>query len=261
MEDLDQARCKPKFVDAVYEDLRWLGLDWTEGPDAGGPHAPYTQIDRQSAYLDTWRRLLATGQIYPSPHSRKDVAEALSAPHDNHGESIFPTELRPPPGAEANQSEPGSLSWRFRVPDGETIRFEDRNAGPQAFTAGRDFGDFLVWRRDGFPSYEMAVVTDDHLMGITEVVRGADLLLSTARQLLLYRALNWKPPAWFHCSLVCDATGQRLAKRTASLSLRALREGGVCPAALRANLLEMGLSPDSASADKGTCPWENLLLR
>lgn len=261
MEDLDQARCKPPFVDAIYEDLRWLGLEWAEGPDIGGPHIPYSQSERGPTYLKAWKRLLASGQIYPSPHSRKDMAAALSAPHGNDGESIFPPELRPPLGHGMDQSAPGSINWRFRVPNGETLHFEDRHFGRQSFTAGHDFGDFLVWRRDGFPSYEMAVVTDDHLMGITEVVRGADLLMSTARQLLLYRALNWEPPDWFHCPLVCDATGKRLAKRFASLSLRALREEGISPAHLRASLLAIGQPSASSPSDDAPYPWENLILK
>ncbi|MEY3958550.1 MAG: hypothetical protein RJA37_1153 [Verrucomicrobiota bacterium] len=114
-------------------------------------------------------------------------------------------------------------------PDGETIAFIDALQGSQAFVAGRDFGDFLIWRKDGMPSYELAVVADDHAMGITEVVRGADLLLSTARQLLLYRALGWPAPAWAHSPLVVDSIGRRLAKRTAGLSLRELRERGRSP--------------------------------
>ena len=104
-----------------------------------------------------------------------------------------------------------------------------RSDGPQTFVAGRDFGDFLVWRKDGFPAYELAVVADDHAMGITEVVRGADLLLSTVRQILIYRALGWTPPAWAHAPLIVDAEGKRLAKRTAGLSIRELRQKGKTP--------------------------------
>ena len=116
------------------------------------------------------------------------------------------------------------------MPDGETVAFTDALQGPQEFVAGRDFGDFLVWRRDGFPAYELAVVADDQAMGITEVVRGADLLLSTARQLLIYRALGWTAPSWAHAPLIVDAEGRRLAKRTAGLSIRELRAAGRSPA-------------------------------
>jgi glutamyl/glutaminyl-tRNA synthetase len=97
-----------------------------------------------------------------------------------------------------------SANWRFRVPDGETIAFTDGNCGGQKFVAGQDFGDFVVWRHDGVPAYQLACVVDDAAMGITEVVRGADLLVSTARQLLLYRALGLPPPEFFHCALMLD---------------------------------------------------------
>lgn len=233
IEDLDLARCKPEYRDAALEDLRWLGLDWQEGPDVGGPYGPYTQRDRLDWYRQVWQQLNATGTIYPSPHSRKDVTRALSAPHEGDREIIFPPALRPktiPPACE-----PGSVNWRFRVPDGEKIVVGDRRLGPMTFTAGVDFGDFIVWRKDGFPSYELAVVADDRAMAITEVVRGEDLLLSAARQLLLYRALSWKAPAFFHCPLMRDEQGHRLAKRDRALALRTLRDRGTAPASLQAN--------------------------
>jgi glutamyl-tRNA synthetase len=125
--------------------------------------------------------------------------------------------------------EPGSYNWRFRVPDGEAVEFEDGNLGRQRFVAGRDFGDFVVWRRDGIPSYQLACVADDAAMKITEVVRGEDLLKSTARQILLNRALGFANPAWFHCRLVVDSNGKRLAKRHDALSLRVLRQQGWTP--------------------------------
>ena len=124
---------------------------------------------------------------------------------------------------------PDGSNWRFRVPDGEAIEFVDRNLGPQRFVAGVDFGDFVVWRRDGVPSYQLACVVDDAAMRITEVVRGADLLKSTARQILLNRALGFDDPAWYHCRLVVDHNGRRLAKRHDALSLRALRQRGLTP--------------------------------
>ena len=232
-EDLDADRCRPAFADGALEDLRWLGLTWEEGPDLGGPHAPYTQSERLPWFREVWQALRATGQIYPSPHSRKDVAEALRAPHPEGAEPIFPVRLRPSPDATRYPLAPEGVNWRFRVPAGEVIRFEDGRRGPCAFEAGVDFGDFLVWRKDGFPSYEMAVVADDHAMGITEVVRGEDLLLSTARQLLLYRALGWTAPAWYHTALVRDASGRRLAKRHDALTLRTLRARGADPDTLR----------------------------
>ncbi|HEV2969333.1 MAG TPA: glutamate--tRNA ligase family protein [Pirellulales bacterium] len=262
-EDLDPDRCRPEFAVAAIEDLRWLGIDWQEGPDVGGPHAPYTQSQRLDHFRRTWFQLHAAGAIYPSPHSRKDVQDALVAPHDDRsykseltgamataasghapaqrdspdGEPVFPVQLRPPQGAGEDAREPGEVNWRFRVPDGEIIAFIDLRIGRVERTAGRDFGDFVVWRKDSFPSYELAVVGDDHAMEITEVVRGDDLLTSTCRQLLIYRALGWKPPAFYHCPLVIDAGGNRLAKRNDALSLRMLRKRGSTAEQIRAHLL------------------------
>ena len=233
-EDLDRDRCRPEFAVAMLEDLHWFGLRWQAGPDCGGPHAPYRQSERLPLYLDVWRELAAGGWIYPSPQSRQDVQRALTAPHEEDAEPVFPVEFRPPPGTGRGATEPAAVNWRFRVPDGEEIVFLDGHCGEVRRICGVDFGDFLIWRKDGFPSYELAVVSDDHAMQITEVVRGEDLLTSTARQLLLYRALGWEPPAFFHCPLVKDAQGVRLAKRNHALALRTLREQGRSPEELRA---------------------------
>jgi glutamyl-tRNA synthetase len=355
-EDLDYQRCKPEFVHAMYEDLRWLGLDWDEGPDlsfqAGksdqfgepdlggtvsdvgnrcgsvshgepgrGDFGPYSQSERRSFYLDAWRKLRDSGLIYPCTCSRKDLERVLSAPHeeprhtDNCGpqapspaekdlweaqsematragvespSSVSSTDSSSQPGAPpphlaqnrrglgtpaaavqfpiegpSSQSpaaavhsptddelpypgtcrekigtakdydSPAGVSWRFKVPDGETIGFDDGHFGRQEFVAGRDFADFLLWRRDDIPAYQLAVVVDDAAMQITEVVRGADLLKSTARQLLLIRALGYQVPAYFHCPLLRDEQNIRLAKRHDALSLRNLREQGVKAEALR----------------------------
>ncbi|MCC5835414.1 MAG: tRNA glutamyl-Q synthetase [Opitutales bacterium] len=215
-DDLDRARCKPEYDEAARTSLKNAGLDWDEGPDLGGPNAPYLQSERQSHYLSAWHQLRDGFSIYPSPHSRKDVREALSAPHPSGREPIFPAKLRAGRSETAAYSQPMKVNWRFRVPDGTAIRFKDGRCGMQTFVAGKDFGDFLVWRKDGYPSYELATVVDDHQMAITEVVRGEDLLLSTARQILLYKALGWRPPAWFHTELIRDEAGNRLAKRQQS---------------------------------------------
>jgi glutamyl/glutaminyl-tRNA synthetase len=251
MEDLDPDRSRAEYADAALEDLRWLRIRWQEGPDLGGPCAPYAQSLRRAIYLEAWRRLLKGGFLFPCRCSRKDLEAALSAPHEslspsgNHlqssgepdpmdDEPVYPGTCRstavtmPPDSAAREINEPGSFNWRFRVPDGEVIEFEDLNLGPQRFVAGVDFGDFVVWRRDGVPSYQLACVADDAAMQITEVVRGEDLLKSTARQILLYRALELDPPAWFHCRLVTDRNG-RLAKRHDALSLRVLRQRGFTP--------------------------------
>ena len=305
MEDLDPDRSRQAYAEAAMEDLRWLGIRWQEGPDTGGPCAPYAQSGRGAFYLEAWRKLLRGGFLFPCRCSRKDLETALSAPHESipagangaqsNGEldplddepvypgtcrpstdvllinnsdlgSRFPTlspdhptdeDLsagtparrkdgaralrlensrrsegnipRPPDPTVSEIEEPDGFNWRFRVPDGEAIEFEDRNLGPQRFVAGVDFGDFVVWRRDGIPSYQLACVADDAAMKITEVVRGEDLLKSTARQILLNRALGFENPGWFHCRLVVDRNGRRLAKRHDSLSLRVLRQRGVTP--------------------------------
>ena len=245
MEDLDPDRSRAVYAEAALEDLRWLGIHWQEGPDIGGPFAPYVQSQRRATYLAVWRSLLERGCIYPCRCSRKDLQAALSAPHEQGAadrealddEPIYPGTCRPSPDPASpahrpvapNIDSPDGINWRFRVPDGEAVEFADANLGPQRFVAGADFGDFVVWRRDGVPSYQLACIADDAAMAITEVVRGADLLKSTARQILLYRALGWKPPAWFHCGLVLDESGRRLAKRHDALSLHVLRQRGLAP--------------------------------
>jgi glutamyl/glutaminyl-tRNA synthetase len=222
-QDLDSQRCRPEFVQAMIEDLRWLGIEWVEGPDRGGPFGPYVQSQRREFYREAWDTLRDRGMIYPCTCSRKDVVQAVGAPNDSDHEPVYPGTCRPKTcGAHA----PTGANWRFRVPDGEQICFTDLHLGPQRFTAGRDFGDFIVWRRDDVPAYQLAVVVDDAAMRITEVVRGADLLKSTARQLLLFRALQLTPPDYYHCDLLRDEAGVRLAKRHDSLSIRKLREMG-----------------------------------
>jgi glutamyl-tRNA synthetase len=246
MEDLDPDRSRAEYAEAALEDLRWLGMEWQEGPDLsslelGGPYAPYAQSERRGFYLDAWRKLLGGGFLFPCRCSRKDLEAALSAPHESvptnaklsepeplDDEPVYPGSCR---AFSTNilSDAPDGYNWRFRVPDGEAVEFVDENLGPQRFVAGVDFGDFVVWRRDDVPSYQLACVADDAAMCITEVVRGEDLLKSTARQILLYRALGLETPRWFHCRLVADANGRRLAKRNDALSLRVLRQRGVTP--------------------------------
>lgn len=235
MEDLDRERSRGEFAAAALEDLLWLGIRWHEGPDIGGPCEPYLQSQRGDIYIDAWRRLLLSSHLYPCRCTRKDLAAAAAAPHEGtpaetDDEPVYPGSCRPlQPLPPIPDGHPYDFNWRFRVPHGEVITFHDLNLGPQRFVAGVDFGDFVVWRRDGMPSYQLACVVDDNTMGITEVVRGADLLKSTARQILLYRALGFHTPAWFHCRLVVDHNGRRLAKRHDSLSIRTLRQQGVTP--------------------------------
>jgi glutamyl-tRNA synthetase len=234
-EDLDAARCKPEFVSAMYEDLRWFGFEWQEGPDCGGLFAPYSQSERTNFYSAAFEKLLAGNFVYPCACSRKDLQSAPSAPHAADDELIYPGTCRPA-GASSKfkvQDLKSGQSHRFFIPNGQTISFTDGHFGPQQFVAGKDFGDFVVWRQDGIPSYQLAAVVDDAAMQITEVVRGADLLISTARQILIYRALGLTPPAFYHCPLMLDEHGQRLAKRHDALGLRTLRKQGASPEDLR----------------------------
>ena len=229
-EDLDPQRSKPEFATAMLDDLRSLGIRWQEGPDVGGPFAPYRQSLRRDFYLDAWRKLRDSGAIYPCSCSRKDLALAASAPNDIDDEPLYNGHCRAKISEAGNYAEPKGVNWRFRAPCGETVRFDDQHLGSQSYVVGQDFGDFVVWRRDDVPAYQLAVVVDDGAMQITEIVRGADLLKSTARQLLLIRALGLPTPDYFHCDLLRDKAGTRLAKRHDALSLRALRESGKTPA-------------------------------
>ena len=213
----------------MLEDLSWVGLNWDEGPDVGGPFLSYYQSDRLEHYRTAWNCLRGSETVFPCDCSRKDVRRAAQAPHSEGGELIYSGICRDRPFDFEDEESALAVNWRFRVPAGETISFEDGNYGHKEFVAGQDFGDFLIWRKDGIPSYELAVVADDIAMGITEVVRGEDLLMSTARQLLLYEALGAKPPAFYHCPLVRDNDGRRLAKRDKAASLRELRQAGCDP--------------------------------
>ncbi len=249
-DDLDAARCRPEFVAGMFEDLKWFGFAWDEGPDVGGRLFPYDQSRRLDDYAGIFDELKEAGAIYPCTCSRKDVQAAAGAPHESgalraagaphetNDEPLYPGTCRPENLDDAERERRSALpragvNWRFRVPDGEPVAFEDGGCGPQRAVAGTDFGDFLVWRKDDVPSYQLACVADDALMGITEVVRGADLIMSTFRQLLLFRALFRPVPEFFHCPLVNDEHGVRLAKRHDALALRTLRAEGKRPEELR----------------------------
>ncbi|HKT52077.1 MAG TPA: tRNA glutamyl-Q(34) synthetase GluQRS [Candidatus Angelobacter sp.] len=235
-EDIDCQRSRPEFLQAMYEDLRWLGLDWDEGPDlpfSDGAVGLWSQSQRRDFYLAAWRRLRDGDFIYPCACSRKDLERALAAPHEDDDEIHYPGTCRQRLAEARTWQSPAGVSWRFKVPDDKIISFTDLYQGPQQFTAGCDFSDFLVWRRDDVTAYQLAVVVDDEAMHISEVVRGADLLRSTARQLLLLDALGYPVPAYFHCPLLRDRENRRLAKRHDSLSLRRLREEGTDPHVLR----------------------------
>jgi glutamyl-tRNA synthetase len=230
-EDLDPQRSRPDFSVAMKEDLHWLGITWS---------AELRQSDRLPLYRNAMQQLVASGLAYPCLCSRRDLQAATQAPHDDTDEPTYNGHCRPKTGAPHLDSETwdANSNYRLRVPDNELITFTDLNAGPQHFRAGcdpaADFGDFLIWRKDGLPSYQLACVVDDADMNITEVVRGRDLLKSTARQILLQRALGLATPQYFHCDLMRDESGTRLAKRHDALSLKALRESGLTPGQIRA---------------------------
>ena len=231
IDDLDPQRSRQVYTEAVREDLRWLGLRWD---------GELLQSDRLPQYRRAMEQLVESGQVYPCTCSRKELQQAIQAPHEGaEDEPMYSGRCRPPLHASAT-SVPRTLAaqtnYRFRVPYGEAIRFPDLQCGPQRFRAGIDFGDFLVWRKDGLPSYQLATVVDDAEFGITEVVRGRDLLRSTARQILLQRAMHYATPQYFHTELLQDEEGRRLAKRHDALSLRALRSDGVTPAEIRARV-------------------------
>lgn len=231
-EDLDPQRSKVEYVEAMIEDLAWLGIEWQP--------PMLSQSHRIPLYRQGFERLLERGFVYPCHCSRKDLAAMMHAPHeDTDDEPVYPGICRP--SLDAQRSEipfQPNANYRFRVPNDETIIFEDQNLGRQSFVAGKDFGDFLVWRkalsndpRDaGLPSYQLACVVDDSDSNISEVVRGRDLLKSTARQILIQRALNLPAPAYLHTRLVTNEHGSRLAKRHDALAIQNLRQQGVTPA-------------------------------
>jgi glutamyl/glutaminyl-tRNA synthetase len=246
-DDLDAARCRPEFVAAMQEDLRWLGLTW-DGP-------MITQSERKSRYRAALERLHAAAMIFPCTRSRRDVIEAAGAPHEGGGddEPVYPKEFRPPtdvplPPLGASVT----VNWRLRVPDNEEIVFVDSRCGEQRAVAGRDFGDFIVWRKDDTPSYQLATVVDDAEVGITEIVRGADLIKSTFRQLLLFRALGSNTPAFYHAPLMVDEHGHRLAKRHDALALRTLRAEGVMPETILRGFEQELASRNPSSHDQET---------
>ena len=222
------------------EDLEWFGLRWDEGP--------FRQSERRDLYLAAWKKLHAAGSIYACDCSRRDLLSAAAAPHTEDDEPIYPGTCRPLRSTLPNEGSPPGLNWRFRVPENEALQFVDLCAGPQRSIAGVDFGDFVIWRKDDTPAYQLAAVVDDAGMRISEVVRGADLLLSTFRQLLLYRALDLPAPEFYHAPLVTDSLGRRLAKRHDSLSLRTLRAAGFTPNDIRAQFLS-GICATSAQEE------------
>ena len=221
IEDLDPPRSRPECIDEIIDDLRWLGLDWDEGPDVGGPHGPYLQSQRNELYEHAFEQLRAQGRLFPCFCSRKDIAQAANAPHDSEHSGIYPGTCRHLDG-EAPVREGRSAAWRYRAGP-NTIELHDEISGSLLQTLDVDVGDFVVRRADRVFAYQLAVAVDDALMGITDVLRGADLRDSTPRQLELLRALKLPAPRYWHVPLLHDAQGRRLAKRDGAGGLAPLR--------------------------------------
>lgn len=224
IEDLDNQRC-PMGENAriLEDDLRWLGLDWDEGGSLGGPHASYYQSERFDFYAQQYRRIEEKATLYPCFCSRKDLLHCTTAPHAADGHFVYPGTCRTlSPGEQALRRQKKAPSMRLLVPD-KTIAFEDGVCGHYEQNLPRDCGDFILRRADGIYAYQLAVVADDAAMGITEVVRGNDLLSSTPAQLYLYELLEETPPSFTHIPLLTDDQGRRLSKRDKDLDLGMLR--------------------------------------
>jgi glutamyl-tRNA synthetase len=220
LEDLDAERVRRGMAEATLEDLAWLGFDWDGDP--------ILQSTRAADHAVALARLVASGLVYPCVCTRRELAEAASAPNRGASVDAYPGTCRDRFASltEAESVTGRTAALRFRTPVG-VVQFRDRLHGEQSFDVAAEVGDFPVTRRDGTIAYQLAVVVDDAVSAVTDVVRGDDLLASTARQLLLQRALGLAPPSWLHVPLVEDHTGRRLAKREDDVSLAALRAAGV----------------------------------
>ena len=220
VEDLDASRARAGAIRGAIDDLRWLGLDWDEGPSV--------QSERMEDYGRTLGRLIAAEQVYPCTCTRADIARAASAPHATEEGLSYPGTCAGRSAAEARSLGDRPFAWRFRVPGGP-IAWDDLVLGTTSIDPATSGGDFVVARSTGQISYQLAVVHDDAAQGVTQVLRGDDLVPSTPRQILLYRALGWAEPAFGHVPLAVDEEGRRLAKRDGSLKLATLRDAGADP--------------------------------
>ena len=227
MEDLDPDRSRPEYASGLIEDLRWLGLDWDEGPDVGGPYAPYNQSGRTALYQAAFEKLTQSGLVYPCFCSRAELRFAASAPHAGDRETPY--------SGRCEKMDTGTMSefaaqnrkpaFRLRVHDA-AVEFTDETYGLQKQVLQQSCGDFVIRRSDGVFAYQLAVVVDDAAMRIDRILRGADLLDSTPRQIYLWRWLGLQPPAFLHVPLLVGSDGDRLSKRQGSLTIKALRDTG-----------------------------------
>ncbi len=255
IEDIDSPRVKPWSRQQTLDDLRWLGLDWDWGPDVGGPHGSYVQSERTARYSEVLQQLMDSKVIYPCTCTRREVAEAASAPHEKTPSELVPMEGAIYPGtcrrrpAVENNSE---YAWRWRFESGQ-VTWMDEVLGRQASNPERQLGDFVIGKSDSTPAYQLAVVVDDFDMGVTEVVRGSDLIPSTYRQLAILRHFDWPTPKYYHVPLIVGRDGRRLAKRHGDTRLSYLRELGISPQRLVGYLawtLGMLAAPDEIETNE-----------
>jgi glutamyl-tRNA synthetase len=243
IEDLDAGRVRDGAAEGAMADLQWLGLDWDEGPDLGGPSSPYVQSKRMVGYQTLLDRLKSLGLVYPCSCTRADIERAASAPHPEDEGPTYPGTCSNRSANDADNLGHHSFAWRFRVNDRE-VRWLDLFQGERTIDPRRLGGDFVVARSGVGPSYQLAVVHDDATMSVNQVIRGDDLVPSTPRQILLYQALGWEPPSFGHVPLAVGTDGRRLAKRDGSLKLATLRERGVDPARIIGSIAQ-------------TCGWSD----
>lgn len=287
IEDIDSPRVKPWAVESTLEDLHWLGLDWDQFESATGEEYAWRQTQRMPRYRQVLDELLSRAAIYPCQCSRSDVAAAASAPHEQNLDGVvYPGTCRPvSPSTEFNGSpapfstqpdgkdidgsqtagsktDTSPFNWRFLVSN-QVQRWIDGCCGPQTLNPAKDLGDFVIAKGEGTPAYQLAVVVDDHDMGVTEVVRGDDLIYSTYRQLAIHSCLGWSPPRYFHAPLMIGPDGRRLAKRHGDTRIQSLREQGISAEAVIGYLAwTLGLSDDPVLTNPrslvGALDWQSL---
>lgn len=243
IEDIDPQRSRMEFAELIMDDLEWMGLTWDEGPRIGGENGPYYQSERGDIYGHYLHALERDGMVYPCYCSRNDIL-ATQAPHESDGRVVYKGTCRNIPQGLRHDA----AAMRMKVPEKEdgTRTFVDRHYGMQTVNLSTQCGDFIVRRRDGAWAYQLAVVVDDALMGVTEVVRGADLLLSSPQQIYLAEQLGFTPPMFTHLPLLCNTDGQRLSKRDKSMDMASLRERYSAKEILGILAYAAGIAPDNA---------------
>ena len=241
IEDLDTARCKEEYTEQLLDDLRFLGLDYDEGEGVGGPCGPYRQSERQDIYREALSFLTEKQLVYPCYCSR-DELHAPSAPHASDGRVLYSGTCRDLT-TEQRAAKTRSPAYRLKAKDDDVV-FTDGHYGPQRMNVREEWGDFLIRRSDGMFAYQLAVSADDAAMGITQVVRGRDLLTSVAPQLQLFELFGEMPPSYYHIPMLLAPDGRRLSKRDRDLDMGALRERFSSPEPIIGHLLYLsGILP------------------